>query len=350
MNRRIEARRLDEIRRQKRTALGGRSQAAIDLQQLRDGSHGLEPQLSAVRRTHREPVQRHAANVDFARAEHDALGVVQAWTRECEYRFRRLREARRGRGLQEERERAAVLIDVEGVVRDRVRADQGEPGRRRRRGLRRQRVGELEEEDEEDHGCQIYGGRDKRGCFNNGVTPAVPTRRRLRFVPNSYMTFWRISLCAPYTARYARSPARPPSWCSLRRVTTRAALHPRRPSCRKPRPRASRRPWWRISSGRSGRRRWMPRAAWPPRRHSMRPRRQAPLPQRSACRRSRPLRSSTPTTTASPTRCGLITPAASSRVPSRSTPSRARLISSTRRNWWLTTRSSGCSRTSSVSR
>src|SRR5439155_12529139 len=152
MNRRIEARRLDEIGRQKRAALGGRSQAAIDLQQLRDGSHGLEPQLPAVRRTHRQPVQRYAANVDFARAEHDALGVVQAWTREGEYRFRRLREARRGRGLHEERERAAVLIDVEGVVRGRVRADQGEPGRRRRRGLRRQRIGELEEDGEdEDH-------------------------------------------------------------------------------------------------------------------------------------------------------------------------------------------------------
>src|SRR5438094_819967 len=45
-----------------------------------------------------------------------------------------------------------------------------------------------------------------------------------------------------------------------------------------------------------------------------------------------PTESPTPTTTASPTRCGLITPAASSPVPSRSTPSRARLISSTRRN------------------
>src|SRR5439155_21559217 len=242
MNCRIEARRLDEIGRQKRTALGGRSQAAIDPQQLRDPWHRLEPHLTAYRRTHRQPVQRHAANVDFARAEHDALGVVQAWTRECEYRFRRLREARRRRGLPEKRERAAVLIDVEGVVRGRVRADQGDPGRRPRRGLGPQRVGELEEEDEADHGCQIYGGRHKPGRLNNAVTPAVPTRRRLRFVPNSYVTFWRMSLCAPYTTRYARSPARPPSWCSLRRATTRAAQHRRPRSCRNPRPRASRRP------------------------------------------------------------------------------------------------------------
>src|SRR5439155_20451082 len=124
--------------------------------------------------------------------------------------------------------------------------------------------GELGEEDEEDHGGQIYGGRHQPGRLNNGVTAAVPTRRRPRFVPNSYVTFWRMNLCAPYTTRYARSPARPPSWCSLRRVTTRAALHRRRRSCRKTRPRASLGPWWQISSGRSGRLRWMPRAAWLP--------------------------------------------------------------------------------------
>src|SRR5437867_11182187 len=98
MNRRIEARRLDEIRRQKRAALGGRSQAAIHLHQPRDRSHGLEPKLPAIRGTHRQPPPRHLTDLDLTCAEHDAPGVVEARARESEYPFRRLRDARPPRG------------------------------------------------------------------------------------------------------------------------------------------------------------------------------------------------------------------------------------------------------------
>jgi hypothetical protein len=95
VNARIEARRFDEIRHPKRTTVGGGREVAIDLEQLRDRAYGLDPELPAICGPHREPAQRHAAQLDLARAEHDALDVLEqrARTREREDRVRHGSEA-----------------------------------------------------------------------------------------------------------------------------------------------------------------------------------------------------------------------------------------------------------------
>ena len=46
MDARIERRRLDEVGDEERAAFGGWRQRAVDLQQLRDRTDGLEPQLA----------------------------------------------------------------------------------------------------------------------------------------------------------------------------------------------------------------------------------------------------------------------------------------------------------------
>ena len=148
---------LHQVGRQKRGALSGRRQPAIDPEQLRDRSDGLQAKLPSRRRPHLEAPQNDRPHLDFARPKDDAVGVVGSATGEREHRLRRLRETT-GRGGPEERhERAALFIDVERVVARRVRADQAQPGAGRCRRLRRERVGggggggDLQQQREDDH-------------------------------------------------------------------------------------------------------------------------------------------------------------------------------------------------------
>ncbi len=81
MDTRVERRRLDEIGNEERAALGRWRQRAVDLQQLRDRTDGLEPQLAGGPELQALPGT--ALCKDCVSAEHDrAAQRAFQWNRE----------------------------------------------------------------------------------------------------------------------------------------------------------------------------------------------------------------------------------------------------------------------------
>ena len=151
MDARVERCGLDEVWHEEGAALGRRCERAIHAQQLRDGLNRCESKLSAVGGAKLQVAPGTAPRLNLVPAEHERAAAQRTLRGRGEDRFGRLRQSCGGARVHQHDQGAAILIDVERFWTTRIGADQAAPHRGRRRGLRWQRIRQLQEENEQDH-------------------------------------------------------------------------------------------------------------------------------------------------------------------------------------------------------